>query len=62
MGQDTSNAFETRVLDWLGRHWKLVTIVVWLGFCGWFIFQRWDAIRWATGNPTTGDPPNSVVT
>ena len=46
MGQADYRQLEARVLDWLGRNWKLVALLVWLGFCGWFIFQRWDAIRW----------------
>jgi hypothetical protein len=27
------------------RHWKWIIILVWLGFCGWFIFQKWNEIR-----------------
>ena len=38
--------FETRALDWLGRNWKLVTLLGWLGFCAWMIFDRWTQIRW----------------
>ena len=37
---------EARVLDWLGRNWKLVTLLCWLGFCGWMIFDSWAKIRW----------------
>ena len=46
MGQSDNSQFEERVLDWFGRRWKLVAILTWLVFCGWFIFQRWGAIRW----------------
>ncbi|HEX6660795.1 MAG TPA: AcrB/AcrD/AcrF family protein, partial [Sphingomicrobium sp.] len=46
MGQTKAQDFEARVLDWLERHWKLATLLVWLGLCAWFIFQRWGAIRW----------------
>src|SRR6185369_10789034 len=46
MGQSDNSQFEERVLDWFGRRWKLVAILTWLAFCGWFIFQRWGAIRW----------------
>jgi len=38
--------FEARALDWLGRHWKLVTFLCWLGFCAWSIFESWNQIRW----------------
>src|SRR5881628_3499474 len=27
-------------------HWKLVALVVWVGFCGWFIFSEWNSIRY----------------
>jgi hypothetical protein len=46
MGQSDNPQFEERVLDWFGRHWKLVAVLTWLAFSGWFIFQRWNAIRW----------------
>src|SRR6476646_9512987 len=38
--------WEGQALDWLGRHWKLVTLLCWLGFCAWSIFSSWDQIRW----------------
>ncbi|MEP7129911.1 MAG: AcrB/AcrD/AcrF family protein [Sphingomicrobium sp.] len=28
------------------RHWKAVALIVWLGFCGWFIFSQWNSIRY----------------
>ena len=46
MGQSDNPQFEERALDWLGRHWKLVAVLTWLGLSAWFIFQRWSAIRW----------------
>src|SRR5690349_22761639 len=46
MGQTDNSQFEERALDWLGRHWKLVAVLTWLGLSTWFIFQRWSAIRW----------------
>ena len=46
MGQSDNPQFEERVLDWLGRHWKLAATLTWLGLSAWFIFQRWSAIRW----------------
>src|SRR5436305_4325265 len=27
-------------------HWKLVALVVWVGFYGWFIFSEWNSIRY----------------
>src|SRR5690349_15434495 len=38
-------AFEERALALLDRHWKLVVLLVWLGFCAWFIFNKWSEIR-----------------
>jgi hypothetical protein len=32
--------------DLIGRHWKRIALVVWLGFCGWFIFSEWNSIRY----------------
>jgi len=46
MGQTDNSQFEERVLDWLGRHWKLAATLTWLGLSAWFIYQRWGAIRW----------------
>jgi hypothetical protein len=46
MGQMTFQQLEARVIDWLERHWKVVAVIVWIGFAAWFVFQRWNAIRW----------------
>jgi len=46
MAEGKAGDFEARALEWLGRNWKLVTFVCWLGFCGWMIFDRWTQIRW----------------
>ena len=27
------------------RHWKWAVLLVWLGFCAWFIFNKWTDIR-----------------
>jgi hypothetical protein len=45
MAEGKAGDFEARALDWLGRNWKLVTFVCWLGFCAWMIFDRWTQIR-----------------
>jgi hypothetical protein len=34
-----------RVFDALDRHWKWVVIGTWLGFCAYFLFNRWNAIN-----------------
>ncbi len=46
MWQAKAQNLEARVLDWLERHWKLAALLVWLGLCAWFMFERWNAIRW----------------
>ena len=46
MAEGKAGDFEGRALDWLGRNWKLVTLLCWLGFCAWMIFDRWTQIRW----------------
>jgi hypothetical protein len=32
--------------DLIGRRWKPIALIVWLGFCGWFIFSEWKSIRY----------------
>ncbi|HKC02304.1 MAG TPA: AcrB/AcrD/AcrF family protein [Sphingomicrobium sp.] len=34
-----------RVMDLLERHWKWAVLISWLLVCAWFIFDRWNAIR-----------------
>ena len=38
--------WKQRVVALIERHWKAIVVLVWLGFCAWFIFQKWDDIRW----------------
>jgi hypothetical protein len=46
MDQGKEEEWERRALEFLGRRWILVTILCWLGFCGWMIFEHWGQIRW----------------
>ncbi len=39
MGEGKEEELERRALDFVGREWKLITVLVWLGFCGWFIYR-----------------------
>lgn len=34
-----------RAVDLIERHWKWATLIFWLLFCAWFIFNRWNDIR-----------------
>ena len=38
-------ALEERAVALIERHWKAIVVLVWLGFCAWFIFQKWGDIR-----------------
>jgi hypothetical protein len=46
MGQSKDEVVIARGLDWLACHWKSVALLTWLGFCGWFIFNEWNSIRY----------------
>jgi hypothetical protein len=46
MGQSKDEVVIARGLDWLARHWKSIALLTWLGFCGWFIFNEWNNIRY----------------
>ncbi|MFL6752057.1 MAG: AcrB/AcrD/AcrF family protein [Sphingomicrobium sp.] len=37
--------FEDRTLELIDRHWKLIVLLVWLGFAAWFIYSKWTDIR-----------------
>jgi len=38
--------WEARALALIERQWKWVVFLVWLGFCAFFIYSKWDQIRW----------------
>ena len=54
MAQSKEEDWERRALELIGRHWKWIVVLVWLGFCVWFIFSKWTEIRWF-GLPDTDD-------
>ena len=35
-----------RALGFLDRHWKWITVAVWLAFCLYFVISRWNAIQY----------------
>ena len=45
MAQSKDDEFERRALEFIERQWKWIVLVVWLGFCAWFVFQKWTDIR-----------------
>jgi hypothetical protein len=46
MLQSKIEEWERRAPELVERHWKLLVLLAWLGFCGWFIFKKWVDIRW----------------
>ena len=38
--------FEEQALDILERHWKLIVVVAWLGFCAWYLWNNYDSVRY----------------
>ena len=46
MSQGKEGDWERRALDFVGREWKWIVLLWWLGFCAWMIFDRWSQIRW----------------
>lgn len=46
MAEGKEAEWERRALDWIEREWKLIVLLVWLGFCAWWIYTSWNNIRW----------------
>src|SRR5689334_6643779 len=46
MAQGKEEEWERRALDLVGREWKWIVLLVWLGFCATFIVEHFDQIRW----------------
>ena len=46
MTQGKEGDWEARALALIERQWKWVVLIVWLGFCAFFIYSKWDQIRW----------------
>src|SRR3982751_1702792 len=38
-------ALEERMSGLVERRWKTIVLLVWLGFCAWFIYSKWTDIR-----------------
>jgi hypothetical protein len=45
MLQSKVEEWERRAPELIERHWKSVVLLVWLGFCCWYIYSRWTDIR-----------------
>jgi hypothetical protein len=45
MAERKDEGLEERVLRLLDRHWKLVVLLIWLGFAAWFAWSKWNDIR-----------------
>jgi hypothetical protein len=46
MAEGKLEEWERRAIELVGRRWKLITLLVWLGFCGWMVYSSWAQIRW----------------
>ena len=46
MTQGKEGDLEARVLALIEREWKWCVLLVWLGFCAFFLYDKWDQIRW----------------
>jgi hypothetical protein len=45
MLQSKVEEWERRAPELIERHWKWIVLLVWLGFCAWFIISKWSDIR-----------------
>jgi len=54
MLQGKIDKWERQAIDLTERHWKWFVALAWLLICGWFIFQKWNEIRFF-GLPDTDD-------
>ena len=46
MAEGKAQVWDAKALEFIERRWKLILLLIWLGFCGWMIFDRWNEIRW----------------
>jgi hypothetical protein len=46
MAERKDEGWEARAFALIEREWKWIVFLAWLGFCGWFIFDKWHDIRW----------------
>ena len=44
----------TRAIEWVSKHWRLVTVIAWGLLCAWFVYNRWGMIQ-AFALPDTDD-------
>lgn len=54
MLQGKIDKWERQAIELTERHWKWFVVLAWLVICGWFIFQKWNEIRFF-GLPDTDD-------
>lgn len=54
MLQGKIDEWERQAIELTERRWKWLVVLAWLAICGWFIFQKWNEIRFF-GLPDTDD-------
>ncbi len=45
MGESSDQGLQDRALALAERHWKWLVLLTWLGFCAWFLFNKWASIQ-----------------
>ncbi|MEO7635904.1 MAG: AcrB/AcrD/AcrF family protein [Sphingomicrobium sp.] len=45
MDERKDQELHAHALELAAKHWKWCVAVVWLGFCAWFLFNKWGAIH-----------------
>ena len=45
MSERKDQELHERALALADRHWKWLVLAVWVGFCAWFLFNKWGAIH-----------------
>src|SRR4029079_1807219 len=46
MREGKKRDWEAEIAVAIDRHWRWIVLLVWLGFCAWMVFNRWNQIRW----------------
>jgi hypothetical protein len=54
MLQSKIDAFERQGIEFIQRRWTWIVVLAWVLICGWFLFQKWNEIRFF-GLPDTDD-------
>ena len=45
MREGKKRDWEAEIASAIDRHWRWIVLLVWLGFSAWFIYNKWNDIR-----------------